>query len=216
MRKAYLSGYMVVVLLGATPTASAQDFVPQDAADAREQDGAPRADIAPTIRFTLPFQSFTLVNGSQRTESVILGVAGAALFDGTWATESGLGVGGGGDFGRRFAFLRFGVTPTLVDSPDPEGGWTINAGPWLGFEAQWRSRREADRDLSERVQAVTHAWSVEAVRWTPGGSGISVMLRAGLVLPVARSEDANWSEYVRDSDDFHSGVDIGGSVGWAL
>ena len=182
----------------------------------RAQVEAPRSDIAPTLRVMLPFQHFTVVNGNERTEYVGLGVGGSVLVDGTWASDAGLGFKGGGDFTTTVVYARFGVTPTLLNSGDVEGGWTLNAGPKLGFEAQWRGGRRADLDVRERVQALTHSLSLDLVRWWTDGTGTSVQLRAGLVLPVSRSEDENWSNYISDAEDFHHGFDIGGSVGWSL
>ena len=182
----------------------------------RGQTRVPRSDVAPTLRFTLPFQSYSLVNAGQRTEYVGLGLAGTILVEGTWSIEAGLGVKGGGEFVTPFVFGRFGVTPTLVDSGDIEGGWSINAGPSLGYEAQWRSGRRQDREVQERVQAVTSSLGVDVVRWSTDGNGINIQLRAGLILPLSREEDAHWSEYVAQSDDFHYALDIGGSVGWSF
>lgn len=182
----------------------------------KAQARAPRSDVAPALRFMLPFQNFSIVNGNERTEYVGLGVGGAVLIDGTWASEAGLGFKGGGDFATTFVYARFGVTPTLLNSGDVEGGWTINAGPKLGFEAQWRSGRRQDRDVRERVQALTQSLSLDLVRWWTDGTGTSVQLRAGLVLPVSRSEDENWSNYINDAQDFHHGFDIGGSIGWSF
>ncbi len=164
----------------------------------------------------LPFQNFSVVNGNERTEYIGLGLGGAVLIDGTWASEAGLGVKGGGDFTTSFVYARFGVTPTLVNSGDIEGGWTINAGPWVGFEAQWRGSSDDGFDPRERVQAFTQSVSVELVRWSTDGGGINIMIRTGLILPVSRSENETWSRRVSDSQDFHHAWDIGGSVGWSL
>ncbi|MEZ4224642.1 MAG: hypothetical protein R3B13_27070 [Polyangiaceae bacterium] len=168
------------------------------------------------LRITLPFQGHAVVNGDERTESVGLGIALAALLDGTWSAQVGVGWRGTSKIGMSYFHMRVGVTPTLLAVTDLEGGWTINAGPWLGYEQQWRTEVSGDYDLTERVGALTQTLTLDVTRWWPDGNGLSFQLYAGQSVALVRSESHDWSEQKSAGSNFHHSFDLGGSVGWSF
>jgi hypothetical protein len=181
------------------------------AAHARAEE-VPRDAITRSVKVTLPFFGYTVID-DEHTQSTNIGITAGALFERKWLVEAGA-FGSSGEGTMVSAFLRFGVTPALIDSPDIEGGWTLNAGPWIGY--RYDARRDDDEGFATRqetMHSVFEGVGVDLVRWWPSELGLSLSLNIGLVSPFARSEDTTWSNRVPQSGDFHHGLDIRGAVG---
>ena len=185
MRSAALAlGFVAVTW--AAPARSADDW-----------DRAPHPDTVKSIRLSLPFYGYTISNA--KTYIDVIAASASARFSGVWTLGAGLGFQsgqhGGSDF---FASARFGVTPTLVDTGDFDGGWTVNAGPFFGYRFDSISDRVLDEfEVHESLHSVTHHLGLEITRWWPSHAGLDILLLGGLVLPFAHVDDENFSRFAR-------------------
>ncbi len=180
-------------------------------------ESVPRPPVVRFVHLTLPFFGYTVID-SRATASTAIGVSTGVLVSRTWLVDAGVFGSGSDDGALLSAQARFGVTPTLVDSADIEGGWTLNLGPWVGY--RYDSRTDSDEGgynkRKETLHSVTEGVGIDVVRWWPSEVGLSLSLNVGLVLPLSRSEDQAWSAKVPDSHDFHHGLDVRGGIGVAF
>lgn len=174
-----------------------------------------RSEHVGHLLVTMPYFGYTIVD--RRTTYGGFGVAAGALLDRTWLVEAGaMSASHGEDESLLSVVVRAGVMPTLIDSADIEGGWTINAGPWVGYRYDVRQIDQGDRVPTEKMHSIVEGVSVDVTRWWPSEVGLSLRLDFGLVSPFARSEDEPWRGRIPQSGDFHHGEDIRGYVGVAF
>lgn len=174
-----------------------------------------RAEHVGSLHVTMPYFGYTIVD--RGTTYGGFGIAAGVLLDRTWLVEAGaMAASHGEDESLLSVVVRGGVMPTLVDSADIEGGWTINAGPWLGYRYDVRQIDDGDRVPTEKVHSIVEGVSVDVTRWWPSEVGLSLRLDLALVSPFARSEDEVWRARIPQSRDFHHGRDIRGYVGVAF
>jgi hypothetical protein len=162
----------------------------------------------------MPFFGYTIVDDEKTYGG--LGIAAGVLLDRTWLVDAGAMAASKEDESLISGVVRAGVMPTLVDSADIEGGWTINAGPWLGYRYDVRKSNHDGYEPTETVHSLTEGVSVDVTRWWASEVGLSLRLDVGLVSPLSRSEDEVWRARVPQSGDFHHALDIRGSVGVAF
>lgn len=177
-------------------------------------ESVPRSQHVGSLHLTLPFFGYTIVD-DQKTYGG-MGIAAGVLLDRTWLIDAGAMAASKEDQSLVSVIVRAGVMPTLVDSPDIEGGWTINAGPWLGYRYDVRKSKDDDYEPTEKVHSLTEGVSVDVTRWWASEVGLSLRLDMGLVSPLSRSEDEVWRLRIRQSGDFHHALDIRGAIGVAF
>lgn len=187
--------------------------MPARAAD--DVDRAPHPEIVKAIRVGLPFYGYTFSNS--KTYINLLSVSGGARFSGVWSLEGGVLFQHGQHAGPDYALLaRFGAMPTLVDTGDFDGGWTVNAGSYLGYRYDLISDTVLD-DLSvhETVHSITQHLALEITRWWPSHVGLDILVLGGLVLPFAHADDENFSHFAT-SEELRHATDVRVEIGAAF
>jgi hypothetical protein len=183
-----------------------------DAQAAHDTDRAPRPATEKTVRVLLPFYGFTIGNAETFTSSI--GVSGGLRLAALWSLEAGFALQGSTD---TLLFARFGVTPTLVDVGDVDGGWTVDLGPWLGYRYDAVSTAALHNErATDHVHSMIEHLGLEITRWWPDQSGLDILLLGGLVLPFARSQDEPLARSGNDADVFHHALDLRIEIGAAF
>lgn len=184
------------------------------AASTADADPVARAPVVKSAHLTLPFFGHTIVNDGSSHAG--MGIDAAVLIDRRWHVSAGAMAGGSGREWLLSTLVRVGVTPSVIDVADVEGGWTLELGPWLGWRYDYRRDHDDGFEPSESLHSLAEGAHVDLTRWYPGKVGLSLTFDASLVLPLTRSESATWSYRRRDAEDFRHAYDLRGAVGVAF